>query len=132
MLTSGKFPHHDGNVARAYAFTEIMSRNLPHYLRSERKRAGLSQRDVAALLGDRTVSKISRYERWRRLPPLRMALAYEAILGKPVAQLFSGTYAPIRTEVARRARLLLAETDATKKRRESLQRKRSIDAIASR
>jgi transcriptional regulator with XRE-family HTH domain len=110
-----------------------MSRKLPHYLRSERKRAGLSQRDIAALLGDRTVSKVSRYEQRRRLPPLRMALAYEAILGKPVSQLFNGTYGPIRAEVARRARLLLSGGAGTAgKRREHALRKRSIEAIATR
>jgi transcriptional regulator with XRE-family HTH domain len=110
-----------------------MSRNLPHFLRSERRRAGLSQRDVAVLLGDRTVSKVSRYERRRRLPPLRMALAYEAILGKPVSELFRGTYAPIRAEVAKRAKLLLADTpDVTAKRREHALRQRSIEAITSR
>jgi transcriptional regulator with XRE-family HTH domain len=110
-----------------------MSRILPHNLRSERRRAGLSQRDVAVLLGDRTASKVSRYERRRRLPPLRMALAYEAILGKPISQLFAGTYGPIRAEVARRAKLLLTENQITNgTRRESVLRKRSIEGIALR
>jgi transcriptional regulator with XRE-family HTH domain len=110
-----------------------MSRKLPHYLRNERKRAGLSQRDIAALLGDRTVSKVSRYERRRRLPPLRMALAYEAILGKPVSELFGGTYEPIRAEAARRAKLLLAApVRVSGNRREHQSRQRSIEAIASR
>src|SRR5689334_21961870 len=108
-----------------------MSRNLPHYLRSERKRAELSQRDVAALMGNRTVSKISRYEQRRRLPPLRTALAYEAILGKPIAELFAGTSGPIRADVARRARLLLARSGIATKHREPLHRKRSIETIAS-
>lgn len=109
-----------------------MSRKLPHYLRHERKRAGLSQRDVAALLGDRTVSKVSRYERRRRLPPLRMALAYEAILGRPVSELFGGTFAPIRADVARRARVLLSKPLANGRRREALSRERSIEAIVAR
>src|SRR5687768_217878 len=110
-----------------------MSRKLPHYLRSERRRAGLSQRDVALLLGDRTVSKVSRYERRRRLPPLRMALAYEAILGKPVSELFGGTYAQIRAEVARRAKALLSEPlDTSGKRREQGSRERSIEVVATR
>lgn len=116
----------------ALPLREIMSRNLPHNLRSERRRAGLSQRDVAALLGDKTVSKISRYERRRRLPPLRMALAYEAILGKPVSQLFGGTYAPIRAAVTRRAKHLLSDTAAVTGKREHALRKRSIEAMTSR
>jgi len=108
-----------------------MSRKLPHYLRSERKRAGLSQSDVAALLGDQTVSRVSRYERRRRVPPLLTALAYEAIFGKPVAELFGGTYAPIRAEVMRRAKLLAEKLNAGQfPLHES--RKGSIQAIATR
>ena len=109
-----------------------MSRKLPHYLRSERKRAGLSQRDVAALLGDRTVSKVSRYERRRRLPPLITALAYEAITGKPVAELFGGTYQPILAAVARRAKLLNDGSERSRKPRVPASRERSIEAIAAR
>lgn len=109
-----------------------MSRILPHNLRSARRRAGLSQRDIAALLGDLTVSKVSRYERLRRLPPLRTALAYEAILGKPVSELFSGTARAIHASVERRARQLLSRmADAGTRRRESVLRKRSIEAITS-
>lgn len=61
-----------------------------------------------------------------------MALAYEAILGKPVSELFGGTYEPIRAGVARRAKLLLSRPSAGSKRREALSRKRSIEAIATR
>src|ERR1700682_3702001 len=109
-----------------------MPRKLPHYLRIERRRAGLSQTDIAALLGIRTASKISRYERGRRLPPLKTALAYEAILGKPIAELFGGTFGSIRGEVARRARAFEASASppAPPPRRRS--RKRSIHTIAAR
>lgn len=105
-----------------------MSQKLPHYLRNHRKRAGLFQEDIAALLGDRTASKVSRYERRHRMPPLLTALAYEAILGKPVAELFGGVYEPIRAAVQRRAKTLSAALEA--ERVHSL-RKGSINAIAS-
>jgi hypothetical protein len=62
-----------------------------------------------------------------------MALAYEAILGKPVSELFGGTYAPIRAEVTRRAKLLLSRPlQSSGRRREALSRKRSIEGIATR
>ncbi len=109
-----------------------MSRKLSHYLRHERKRASLSQRDVAALLGDRTVSKVSRYERRRRMPPLLTALAYEAILGKPVAELFGGTYGAIRAEVVRRAKLLVSDGPKRANTHLAASRKRSIEALLSR
>ena len=60
-----------------------------------------------------------------------MALAYEAILGKPVSELFGGTYEPIRAGVAQRAKLLLIQAGGGK-RREVLARKRSIESIATR
>lgn len=108
-----------------------MSRKLPHYLRSERKRAGLAQSDIAALLGDQTVSKVSRYERRRRLPPLLTALAYEVIFGKPVAELFGGTYAPIRAEILRRAKLLSGKLQSSELPPRAL-RKESIESISTR
>ncbi len=109
-----------------------MPRKLPHYLRIERRRAGLSQTDIAVLLGVRTASKISRYERGRRLPPLKTALAYEAILGKPIAELFGGTFQPIRAEVGRRARALEDSTVRPPRGSRFARRKGSIQIIASR
>lgn len=65
------------------------------------------------------------------MPPLLTALAYEAIFGKPVAELFGGTYAPIRAEVMRRAKLLAEKLNAGQfPLHES--RKGSIQAIATR
>jgi DNA-binding XRE family transcriptional regulator len=64
-------------------------RKLPHNLRIERRQAGLSQADMAALFGVRSLAKLSRYENLRRFPSLTTALGYEAILGKPVAELFA-------------------------------------------
>ena len=91
----------------------------------------MSQSDIAALLGDQTVSRVSRYERRRRVPPLLTALAYEAILGKPVAELFGGTYEPILAEVVRRAKLLAGQLESNHlPLRES--RKESIESIVTR
>ena len=92
----------------------------------------MSQTDIAALLGIRTASKISRYERGRRLPPLRTALAYEAILGKPIAELFGGTFGSIRDEVARRARALEASASRPPRGSRFASRKGSIHSIAAR
>jgi transcriptional regulator with XRE-family HTH domain len=109
-----------------------MSRKLPHYLRIERRRAGLSQTDIAALLGVRTASKISRYEHGRRLPPLKTALAYEAILGKPIAELFGGMSRVIEGEVQRRARSLEGSAARSPRGSRFFRRKESIKTIAAR
>jgi transcriptional regulator with XRE-family HTH domain len=61
---------------------------------------------MAYLLGARDGTKISRYERFARTPSLETALAYEAILGTPVKELFAGAYARAERTALRRARLL--------------------------
>lgn len=86
-----------------------MSRRLPHYLKQERRRAGYAQADVAYLLGARTRKKVARYERSRHLPPLPVALAYEAMFGVAIAELFPTAFAAARTELRRRARRKLNE-----------------------
>jgi len=63
---------------------------LENYLRTYRKRSGLTQREVAFLVGCRNGAQVSRYEKRRRLPPLRTALACEAAFGVPVSELFAG------------------------------------------
>jgi transcriptional regulator with XRE-family HTH domain len=86
---------------------------LPNYLRTNRKRLLLSQEEVAFLLGvngpDRGI-KVSRDENDARLPTLETALAYEAIYGTPVRELYAGLYEQAEQEVAERARLLSYRT----------------------
>src|SRR2546429_9576493 len=69
----------------------MATHKLENYLRTYRKRSGLTQREVAFLVGCRNGAQVSRYEKRRRLPPLRTALACEAAFGVPVAELFAGT-----------------------------------------
>ena len=80
--------------------------SLPNYLRMYRKRAGLSHRDVAVLLGVQSAAKISRYERFRREPTLQTAFAFSVIFAEPPTELFAGVYEDTRHRVLRRARLL--------------------------
>jgi transcriptional regulator with XRE-family HTH domain len=82
---------------------------LPNYLRTHRKRQTLSQEEVAFLLGVNGMDKgikVSRDENLAREPSLRTAIAYEAIYGKPVRELFAGLYEQVEQEVAERAKLL--------------------------
>ena len=50
--------------------------------------------------------KVCRDEKFSREPDLRTALAYEAIYGRPVRELFAGLYEQIEEEVAGRANVL--------------------------
>jgi len=51
-------------------------------------------------------NRVSRDETSLRMPTLELALAYEAIYGKPVRELFAGLYERIAPEVSARAKTL--------------------------
>ncbi len=65
---------------------------LASYLSSHRKRSGLSQERLGKLLGYPDEGPVSRHERLRSVPPLRIALGYQAIFQIPVSELFPGVY----------------------------------------
>ena len=83
------------------------NRKLPNYLRACRKRAALSQEDLAFLLGCESGTKVSRYELFRRQPTLSTVCALEAIFGEPARELFAGVYEAAERQAAERARQLL-------------------------
>jgi transcriptional regulator with XRE-family HTH domain len=58
------------------------------YLKAYRQRSGLSQADVARLLGFDAPVSISRYETFQRVPHLETALALEILFDASIAQLF--------------------------------------------
>ena len=79
---------------------------LLHYLRKHRKSAGLSQHELAKLLGCSSGAKVSRYEHFQRLPSLMSAIAYEIIFKASLRSLLPGLYAQVRAQVGQRARAL--------------------------
>lgn len=83
-----------------------MSQRLANYLLTYRKHAGLSQDEVAFLLGGQSGTKVSRYEQSARLPSLETALAFEAILGVPTRELFAGAFAKVEKSAKARAETL--------------------------
>jgi transcriptional regulator with XRE-family HTH domain len=75
---------------------------LENYLRTQRKQSGLTQQEVAFLLGCETSAQVSRYEKRRRLPPLETALACEEVFGIPIAELFAGMRLSVKKDIAKR------------------------------
>jgi transcriptional regulator with XRE-family HTH domain len=63
---------------------------LENYLETYRKRTGLSQKEVAFLLGAQSGAKVCRYERFWELPQFKTLMSYERLFGAPVRQLFAG------------------------------------------
>src|SRR5207249_11765504 len=84
-----------------------MPQQLENYLRTYRRRAGLSQDEMAFLLGTKSGTKVSRYERLRREPSLRTAFAYAVIFRAPLRGLFAGAYERTERATGRRRKLLI-------------------------
>jgi transcriptional regulator with XRE-family HTH domain len=85
---------------------------LENYLRTNRKQSGLTQQEVAFLLGCENGAQVSRYEKRRRLPPLETALACEAIFGIPISELFAGVRQSVGKDIEKRTLELRARLQA--------------------
>lgn len=78
-----------------------------NYVRTYRRRLGLSQDDVAYLLDAGLGTTVSRHESGARIPTLETALAYEAILATPLHEIFADQFQKIQGEVRIRSKELL-------------------------
>jgi DNA-binding XRE family transcriptional regulator len=80
-----------------------MKQKFKTYLRSHRRRWGLTQRELAYLLGLKNASVVSRIELEGRHPKLPVALACHVVFGTPISELFPGLLTEIEDAVLRRA-----------------------------
>ena len=80
---------------------------LANYIRTHRRKAALTQDELAFLLGCEHGTKISRYERERRTPNFEATLAFEAAFGVPIRELFAGRFHQVEQSVVARARELI-------------------------
>ena len=101
---------------------------LSNYLKMFRKRSGLSQDELAALLGCRHGSKVSRYERGGRSPNLDTLVAYELIFKTSSRELYRGVHDRVRSAVRGRAQRLSRKVDA---RRLTPATKRKLDFLTN-
>jgi len=72
------------------------------HLRNLRKRSGLSQKELAHILGFRSGVPISRHERSESVPDLLTAFGYEAIFRVPITQMFPGLYETVELGIEER------------------------------
>ncbi|MBV8543912.1 MAG: helix-turn-helix transcriptional regulator [Acidobacteria bacterium] len=108
-----------------------MSSSFSNQVKAYRRRLGFAQSDMAVLLGDRSTSRVSRYERGRRLPPLLIGLTYQAIFGVAGAELFPKEYAAVLRSVRDRAKTLASKSHPKNAAR-AAQRKRAINNLLAR
>ncbi len=90
-----------------------MSSPLPNYIRSYRRKADLSQDDLARLLDGVAGTTVLRHEDYQRIPLLETALRYSAIFRSDPRELFAGSYAKESQIVAENARTLLREIESS-------------------
>ena len=78
-------------------------------LKSHRKRSGLTQEDVATLIGAQSPSQVSRHESGEREPDLGTAIAYRIVLDAPTAHLLPRLFRQIAEKVDERAAKLASQ-----------------------
>ncbi len=71
------------------------------YLRMHRRNWGLTQKELAGLVGTVSSVQISRYENSKRAPKIEVALACQSIFGVPPSIMFPDAYALVEEEVMR-------------------------------
>src|SRR5262245_45414563 len=103
-----------------------MKPKLKNYLRSYRLRWGLTQTELAYLVGLLSGTTISRIERHLQKPSLLIALACHAIFGIPPVELFPAVFGEVEEDVMRRAyglyeRLQGSKSAATKTKLDCLE-----------
>lgn len=107
-----------------------MSKKLENYLRSHRKRSGLSQDEVAFLLGTQSGTKVSRYESFVRAPALKAAFGLAAIYRTPAGELFAGLSEREKHRAASQARVLVARLEKHGGDRRTARKVATLKAIA--
>ncbi len=97
-----------------------MNSSLHNYIRTERKRVELSQRELGLLLGIKA-SSVSRHEIFARAASLETALRYAVIFDLDPRDLFAGLFEHAQGEVKKRAqRLTRSAPDGTVNERVAL------------
>ena len=85
---------------------EMKYQAAKNYLKTHRKRSGLTQREIAKLVGYKTPGQIVRHEHAKSAPPLTTAFAYEAVFRVPISAIFAAMRQNIRREIEERLREL--------------------------
>lgn len=106
-----------------------MPRPLSNYLRTFRRAAGLTQKDMAYLLSLPNASQVSRIERGIKEPGLRASFAYEIVFHAALRRLFAGLYGEVEKETLKRTKRLLVRLRNASKEQLSLRKQQALKAI---
>lgn len=109
--------------------TQPMRRPFSVYLRTYRKKFGLSQREAARLVGMETGQIVSRHESKVRTPSIKTAIAYSVVFDVPLRALFPEIYHDVEYQVLKRARALLSELQPAKPSQRNKHKLRCVEAL---
>ena len=108
--------------------TSVSQERFQNYLRTFRRKYGLSQAEIARLLGLSSASKVSRHEGFVQRPSVKAMFAYEVIFGAHVSELFAGDYDKTRADVQNRAKEL---ADSIERESAGLRDSRKLELLRS-
>ncbi|MGV7222168.1 MAG: helix-turn-helix transcriptional regulator [Nitrospinales bacterium] len=83
-----------------------MAKKLDSYLKTYRKRAGLTQDELVFLIGANCGAQISQYEKLSQDPGLKTAFAFQLLFGVPAQDIFPGVFEKVKDETLMRVQLL--------------------------
>ena len=89
----------------------MRNQRLPNYLRLHRKRLGLTQAEMAFLLGYKNSARVSRFERFQSQPNFVTAMQYETIFGVTIDTLFPGIAFHSRGVIRKRCLKLMVKLE---------------------
>lgn len=88
-----------------------MSRVLPRYIRTWRRRWSLTQKELSYLIGLTSGDSVAKYERLKRTPSLPVAFAFAVIFDGPLEELFPREYKKVEQKIIKRMRRLYSELE---------------------
>jgi DNA-binding XRE family transcriptional regulator len=111
----------------------MTSSSVGTYLRFLRRKSGLTQRQLAQVLGSVTRNQVSRHERSVAAPSLIAALGYQTVFHEPISDIFPGLYHTVAAGVEERLEELETELGkSTIKGRAALPIARRLEWLAER
>ncbi len=110
----------------------MTAKPLPNYIRTHRKRAQLTQGEVAFLLGAKSGAVVCRHERFKQTPSPQALIAYEILFYTPVRTLYCGMHSKVERKLLGRIRLLIRKLVQRGESRVAAKKLESLNAILER
>jgi transcriptional regulator with XRE-family HTH domain len=108
----------------------MTSEPIASRLRTLRKKSGLTQAELAEILGFNAETPISEHERSQVVPNLLTAMAYEVIFGIPISHQFLGLFEAVEASVEiRLAQLEKRLQDSEAKGRDAILTARKLEFL---